>query len=186
MLALVGPALGQSQNGSAAPYQVPQPKGTWQTPSPILQPKGPWQTPGAIQVPRGIQAVQSNDKPCERRVTVVADALFDFDKSVLRNDAVETLTAVGPEIAKAGKHPLVVEGYTDAIGSDAYNLKLSEERARAVRDWLARQGFIRFDAATNGYGKTKPVSPNQTPDGRDNPEGRQKNRRVEIAINTCI
>jgi OOP family OmpA-OmpF porin len=75
-------------------------------------------------------------------VTVVADALFDFDKSVLRNDAVETLTAVGPEIAKAGKHPLVVEGYTDAIGSDAYNLKLSEERARAVRDWLARQGFI--------------------------------------------
>jgi outer membrane protein OmpA-like peptidoglycan-associated protein len=184
-LALACPALAQRPEGAASPYPISQPQGTWQTPGAIQQPKGSWQMPGAIQVPKGIQAVRSDDKPCERRVSVVTDALFNFDKSDLRTDAVETLAAVGPEIAKAGQHPVIVEGFTDAIGTDTYNLKLSEQRARAVRDWLARQGFIPIDTAIKGYGKQKPLAPNQTPDGRDNPEGRQKNRRVEIAINTC-
>jgi len=184
-LALAGPALAQSQGSAANPSPILQPKGTWQTPGPIQQPKGPWQTPGAIQVPKGIQAISSNDKPCERRISVVADALFDFDKSDLRADAVETLEAMGPEIVKAGKHPVVVEGFTDAIGTDAYNLKLSDQRARAVQDWLVRRGFIPMATPTKGYGKSRPIAPNQTSDGHDNPEGRQKNRRVEIAINTC-
>jgi outer membrane protein OmpA-like peptidoglycan-associated protein len=212
VLALAGPAAAQeSQGGAAGAGQTPRPGGTiqtpgevrapagpwqqpgevraptgpWQKPGEIRAPTGPWQKPGEIQVPKGIQAVRSNATACERRVAVVADALFDFDKSSLRNDAVETLAALGPEIAKSGKHPMVVEGHTDAIGTDAYNQRLSEQRALAVRDWLARQGFIPAGTATRGFGKTRPVAPNQTADGRDDPEGRQKNRRVELAINTC-
>ena len=167
------------------PGQIHPPTGPWQTPGKIHAPTGPWQKPGEIQVPKGIQALRSIDTACERRVSVVADALFDFDKSDLRPDAVETLAALGPEIAKAGRHPVVVEGHTDGIGTDAYNFRLSEQRARSVRDWLVRQGVVPGDTAIKGYGKTRPVVPNQTADGRDNPEGRQKNRRVEIAINTC-
>ncbi len=198
VLANAGTATAQQGQGTAGaapgappggawqtPGEIHAPSGPWQTPGEIHAPTGPWQTPGEIQVPKGIQALRATDTTCERRVSVVADALFDFDKSVLRPDAVETLAALGPEIAKAGRHPVVVEGHTDNIGTDAYNLRLSEQRARTVRDWLARQGVIPADTPIKGYGKTRPVAPNQMPDARDNPEGRQKNRRVEVAINTC-
>src|SRR5579863_3687010 len=57
--------------------------GTWQTPGAIQQPKGPWQTPGAFQVPKGIQAVHATATGCERRLSAMADALFDFNQSSL-------------------------------------------------------------------------------------------------------
>jgi outer membrane protein OmpA-like peptidoglycan-associated protein len=195
---ILGMLLAGTSAGWAQNYEIQQPKGTWQTPGEIQQPKGHWQIPGeiqqpkgpsqtpaAIQAPKGIGAVQVADTKCERRLELVADALFDFDKSSLRSDAEETLRAVAPELAKAGKHPVTVEGHTDAIGTQEYNLTLSENRARTVRDWLAAQGYVPVDTAIKGYGKLRPVAPNTLPDGRDNPEGRQKNRRVEIAINTC-
>jgi outer membrane protein OmpA-like peptidoglycan-associated protein len=167
------------------PGDIPQPKGHWQIPGEIQQPKGPWQRPGDIEVPKGIQAVHLADTKCEHRLELVADALFDFDKSSLRSDAEETLRAVAPDLAKAGKHPVTVEGHTDAVGTQAYNLTLSENRARSVRDWLAAQGYVPADTAIEGYGKLRPVAPNTFPDGLDNPAGRQKNRRVDIVINTC-
>jgi len=160
-------------------YEIQQPKGTWQVP------KSDWQKPGDIQVPKGIQAVKSEDAPCMHRISIVADALFDFNKSDLRADAEETLNAAGPEITKAGQHKITVEGHTDSIGSDASNDRLSEARARTVRDWLATHGFIPAGSAIKGYGKRRPVAPNTTPDGKDDPVGRQKNRRVEIAVDTC-
>ncbi len=175
----------QSAANDANSSQIEQPKGTWQTPGPIQQPTGPWQQPGDIQVPKGIQAVKTEDQPCVHRISVVADALFDFNKADLRADAAETLNAAGPEIAKAGKHKITVEGHTDSIGSEAYNDKLSEARAKTVRDWLAAHNFIPTDSEIKGYGKRRPVAPNTTTDGKDNPLGRQKNRRVEIAVNTC-
>lgn len=198
-LALAGPARAQQSQddatgpGQAAhpggawrmPGEIRAPTGPWQMPGEIHAPTGPWQVPGDIQVPKGVQAVHASDAHCERRVSIVADALFDFDRAELRADAAETLAALGPEIAGAGKHPVIVEGHTDAIGGDAYNLKLSEQRARTVRDWLVRQGLVSPGTAIKGYGKSRPVAPNQTSDGRDIPENRQKNRRVEIAIDTC-
>lgn len=174
-----------AQTPSGGGYQIQQPKGTWQTPGQIQQPTGPWQKPGEIQVPKGIQAVHAEDRPCARRLSVLGDALFDFDKSTLRGDAEETLSAVGPEIAKAGAHPLVIEGHTDAIGADAYNNALSLRRAETVRQWLSSHRFVPASAPIKGYGKSQPIAPNQTADGRDNPEGRQKNRRVDIVIDTC-
>src|SRR5712691_6109428 len=133
----------QQPKGSwQVPGEIQQPKGTWQVPGEIAQPKGTWQQPGEIQVPKGIQAVRASAAGCERRVSVVGDALFDFDKANLRPDAEETLAAAGPEIAKLGSKPPRIEGHTDAIGSDAYNMKLSEARATTVRQWLAGRGLV--------------------------------------------
>jgi outer membrane protein OmpA-like peptidoglycan-associated protein len=168
------------------PGEIQQPKGTWQVPGPIQEPKGTWQQPGEIQVPKGIQAIQTTaPNRCEQRLTVVGDALFDFDKSNLRPEAEETLAAAGPEIAKLGGKPARIEGHTDAKGSDAYNMKLSEARATTVRQWLAGRGLVPASTPIKGYGRSKPIAPNSTMDGHDHPEGRQKNRRVEVVFNTC-
>ena len=137
-------------------------------------------------MPTGIQAVkEQEDGKCIRRVTVVGDALFDFDKSALRSDAEVTLAAAGPEIAKAGGHKVTVIGHTDAKGGDAYNDRLSEARARTVRDWLASHAFVPPATSIKGMGERQPIAANSKPDGSDDPAGRQKNRRVEVEIDTC-
>jgi len=160
--------------------------GPWQTPGPFETPHGTWQTPGQIQVPRGIQAVSSHSTACTQTITVAADALFEFDRYALSDQAQQTLSVFGPLIKKrAAGHSAVVNGYTDAIGSDAYNQTLSEERATTVRDWLGAHGDLSASTPIKGYGKLDPVAPNTNPDGSDNPQGRQKNRRVEVAIATC-
>jgi outer membrane protein OmpA-like peptidoglycan-associated protein len=167
------------------PGEIQQPKGTWQKPGEIQQPKGTWQKPGEIQVPKGIQAIQAHESGCEQRLTTVADALFEFDKATLGADAEQTLAVLGPQIAQRGEHPIVIEGHTDSIGSDAHNQRLSEQRAAAVRAWLAAHRFVPASTPIKAYGKTRPVAPNTNPDGSDNPAGRQKNRRVEVVIKTC-
>jgi outer membrane protein OmpA-like peptidoglycan-associated protein len=168
-----------------AQSDIQQPKGTWQRPGEIQQPKGPWQKSGEIQVPKGIQAVHTTSKGCESRLSVVGDALFDFDKATLRPDAEETLNAALPEIAKLGGKPSRIEGHTDAIGSDSYNMKLSEARATTVRNWLAAHGTVPAATPIKGFGKTAPIAPNTTADGQDDPAGRQKNRRVEVVFASC-
>jgi outer membrane protein OmpA-like peptidoglycan-associated protein len=155
--------------------------GNWQTPGEIQQPKGTWQTPGEIQKPGEIQRVEER---CRRRLVVAADALFGFDQATLSPRAEATLAALGPQLAGAeGK--VTVEGHTDAKGSDEYNRTLSESRARAVRDWLAARGHLPAGAAIAGYGESKPIAPNARADGSDDPDGRQKNRRVEVVVETC-
>lgn len=162
-----------------AQYQVQQPKGTWQTPGAIQQPKGPW------QVPKGIQAIKTTSQPCGKKYTVNADALFAFDKYTLSADAEKTLGVLGPMLKKSAGQPIHIDGYTDSIGSDAYNMTLSDERAKTVRDWLASHGYIPTSTPYSGHGKADPVAPNTKPDGTDNPAGRAKNRRVEITVGVC-
>ena len=150
-----------------------------------FQKPGEIQKAGEIQVPHGIQAVRVETEHCERRLSVGADALFAFDKWTLTPDAEETLVVVLPEIGKAGKHPISIEGHTDAKGSDEYNRVLSEKRASTVKQWLVTRGAVPPSARVVAYGETRPIAPNQKPDGSDDPEGRQKNRRVEVVIDTC-
>ena len=118
------------------------------------------------------------------RVTLDADVLFDFDRAELRRDAGPRLQRLMEEVTARIQRPAFrVEGHTDWIGSDAYNLRLSTRRAESVRDWLVRQGGVpRPAVSTVGYGEGRPVAPNSTPDGRDDPEGRQRNRRVELLV----
>lgn len=157
--------------------------GELQKPGEIQKPKGTWQVPGQIQKPGDIQKVKEQ---CRSRYLVASDTLFDFDKSDLTAAAEKVLGSLGPMIQKEGQHPISIEGYTDSIGGDSYNQALSERRARAVDDWLTARGFLKASATSiQGYGKSKPLAPNTKPDGSDNPEGRQKNRRVEIVVDTC-
>ena len=79
----------------------------------------------------------------------------------------------------------MIEGHTDSKGTDEYNQKLSEARAATVRDWLADKGFVPAATPIQGYGEKRPVAPNATPDGKDDPVGRQKNRRVEVVFGRC-
>jgi outer membrane protein OmpA-like peptidoglycan-associated protein len=169
----------------AAQHEIRQPKGTWQKPGEIQQPKGTWQQPGEIQAPKGIQAIHAQAETCAQRFQVVSDALFDFDKATLSPGAEETLNALLPLLAKAGRHPARVEGHTDAKGSDSYNQTLSEKRAQTVKDWLVAHGALPASTPTAGWGKRHPVAPNTKPDGSDDPAGRQKNRRVEVVLDSC-
>jgi OOP family OmpA-OmpF porin len=108
---------------------------------------------------------------------------FDYDKSTLRPDAVEILNQAIDILKRYPDLKVEVAGHTDSRGTDAYNQKLSERRAKAVYDYLTSNGV---DASRlvgpNGYGESRPIAPNENPDGSDNPEGRAQNRRTELNV----
>ena len=113
-------------------------------------------------------------------IDLPADVLFDFDKAELRPDATASLTKAAELIKSYATAPLSVLGHTDSKGADAYNDALSLRRAEAVARALQQQ--TGRQARVEGKGKRHPVAPNTTPDGRDDPDGRQLNRRVQILI----
>jgi outer membrane protein OmpA-like peptidoglycan-associated protein len=118
----------------------------------------------------------------EIKISLQGEILFDFDKSNLRPAAESTLTQVAKMIGSYPKAQVLIEGYTDSKGSDSYNAKLSDRRAVSVKNWFAKHGVAANSMQTHGWGAAKPVAPNTHPDGSDDPDGRQKNRRVEITI----
>lgn len=117
---------------------------------------------------------------CGTTLTFEDGVLFDFDKSDIRADAAATLDAVADVLATLEVAQASVSGHTDAIGSDAENQTLSEDRADAVVDGLQDRGAGTAFTA-EGFGESRPVAANEI-DGVDNPAGRQLNRRVEIFI----
>ena len=118
----------------------------------------------------------------EIKISLQGEILFDFDKSNLRPAAESTLAQVAKMIGSYSKAQVLIEGYTDSKGSDSYNAKLSDRRAVSVKNWFAQHGVAANSMQTHGWGMAKPVAPNTHPDGSDDPDGRQKNRRVEITI----
>ncbi|MCI0447058.1 OmpA family protein [bacterium] len=121
----------------------------------------------------------------EVRLELSADVLFDFNKAEIKPAAVETLSKVAQVIKNYGNAPVMIEGHTDSVGADDYNLTLSESRAQSVKTWMQKQGGIgAARMSIKGWGESKPAAANTKPDGKDDPEGRQKNRRVEITIRT--
>ncbi|GIV33385.1 MAG: cell envelope biogenesis protein OmpA [Chitinophagales bacterium] len=106
---------------------------------------------------------------------------YDFDKSKLRDDARPVLSNV---LAIMKNYPIIIEigGHTDAVGTEEYNQKLSERRAEAVYNYLVREGIAPERLYQKGYGEKKNVAPNRLPNGKDNPEGRQLNRRAEFVV----
>jgi outer membrane protein OmpA-like peptidoglycan-associated protein len=128
-----------------------------------------------------IEALAIKETPTEVRIELAADVLFDFDKAVIRPQAGAALKNVAAVLKDKAKGPVRIEGHTDAKGSDAYNQSLSVRRADAVRQWLVeKEGLKGRNITTQGFAAKNPVAPNTKPDGSDNPDGRQKNRRVEI------
>jgi outer membrane protein OmpA-like peptidoglycan-associated protein len=121
----------------------------------------------------------------EIKIALSGDILFDFDKDTLRPDAFPTLEKVAEVLSQYPEAPVVIEGHTDSKGKEKYNQNLSERRAKSVKDWLVQNaGADGGRIKTKGWGEAKPAVPNAKPDGSDDPDGRQQNRRVEITIKT--
>jgi outer membrane protein OmpA-like peptidoglycan-associated protein len=117
----------------------------------------------------------------EIQIELASDVLFDFDKSDLRPAAMPSLQKVVVVMQSYPAYLCTIGGHTDGKGGKEYNQKLSERRADSVKAWLQAHGASNR-MNVQGFGDTKPVAPNKKPDGGDDPEGRQKNRRVEITL----
>jgi outer membrane protein OmpA-like peptidoglycan-associated protein len=109
-------------------------------------------------------------------VTFKSDVLFDVNSSVLKAGAMDEIARVAKVLNQYPQTSIQVAGYTDSTGSEAYNLKLSQRRAAAVKIALDAQGVASSRISTLGFGEAKPVASNRTE------AGRQLNRRVEITI----
>lgn len=130
-----------------------------------------------------VRSLEVKETDTEIRIELAADVLFDFDKANILPKAEQTLSQVADVIRERGKGIVRVEGHTDSKGRDAYNQRLSRQRADSVATWLRRQpGLATRQFDTGGLGAARPVAANTKPDGSDDPEGRQKNRRVEIVM----
>jgi len=106
----------------------------------------------------------------------MSDVLFDTGKYSLRPQAREKLAKVAGIVSGHPGLRLDVEGYTDSVGGDDYNQRLSEQRGGAVRDYLTQEGMAGGSVTSRGFGKSQPVASNDTASGR------QQNRRVELVI----
>lgn len=127
------------------------------------------------------RVVDLRPKRHRNTLTVGSDVLFAFDSARLSTDAASVLAGVVRDLRTAHARRVVIVGYTDSIGSDAYNQRLSERRARTVLAYLRTHAGgkgVRYAAA--GRGEQDPVAANTRPDGSDDPDGRRKNRRVTI------
>lgn len=119
----------------------------------------------------------------EIRIEMAADVLFDFDKADLKREAEPSLERVATVLRSLPASSVTVEGHTDSKGTAAYNEQLSRRRAAAVVSWLeARTTDRKTKLTVRALGASKPVAPNTKPDGSDDPDGRQRNRRVEIVV----
>jgi outer membrane protein OmpA-like peptidoglycan-associated protein len=106
----------------------------------------------------------------------MSDVLFDFNKYTLKPEAREKLAKVSGILLAYPSLKLQIEGYTDNIGSDEYNQKLSEERADTVRDYLVSQSVQQSNVSAQGYGKNDPIADNTSASGR------AQNRRVQMVV----
>ena len=107
-------------------------------------------------------------------VVVLGDVNFDFDKAALKPTADEKIDKAVEHINKMAGETFELKGYTDSIGSEAYNLKLSQKRADVVRNALIKKGVPADRITAKGYGEASPVASNSTK------AGRAENRRVEL------
>lgn len=109
-------------------------------------------------------------------IVTLGDVLFAFNKAELTPQAAPRLDKLAGFLRQFPDRRLLIEGYTDSVGSDSYNQDLSQRRAQSVRDALAQRGVDPSRITAMGYGKGFPVADNASP------EGRAMNRRVEIVI----
>jgi OOP family OmpA-OmpF porin len=138
---------------------------------------------GAIAAPaaaasaaKAAPAAASAASAAASKVTYAADAFFDFGKSVLKPEGKAKLDDLVAKVKSISLEVVIAVGHTDAVGTDAYNQKLSVARSEAVKAYLVSKGIDKNRIYTEGKGETSPVADNKTK------EGRAKNRRVEIEV----
>lgn len=129
----------------------------------------------------GLKNVKGEFKDATRtnegiRFTLSSDLLFPTNSSYLTEEAKVELDKLSKLLQRDASKKVRVDGHTDATGTEVYNQWLSEKRAVSVKNFLEQAGISASRITTEGLGQTKPVATNKTP------EGRQKNRRVEVTI----
>jgi outer membrane protein OmpA-like peptidoglycan-associated protein len=110
------------------------------------------------------------------KITFDSGLLFDVDKAALKTKSKENLSELAVILNKYDDTEILLEGHTDATGSEEHNLELSRARAQSVANYLAEQQVKATRFTIMGYGESQPIASNDTPDGR------AANRRVEVAI----
>jgi len=124
-----------------------------------------------------LQLQALNAKKTERGMVItLGDVLFSTDKAQLKSGGTRNVQKLADFLTQYPQQKVLVEGYTDSIGSDSYNQELSDRRAYAVRTALMEMAISSDRVATRGYGEAFPVA------GNDNATSRQLNRRVEIIL----
>ncbi len=124
-----------------------------------------------------LNAVLQTNDTARGLIVNMSDVLFDTGSYTLRPAAREKLAKISGIVLAHPGLTLQIEGHTDSVGGDDFNQRLSEQRAGSVLDYLAEQGVAASSMTSRGFGKTQPIAPNDTA------EGRQKNRRVELVVN---
>ena len=114
--------------------------------------------------------------PSSEKVSFAADALFDFDKSILKPEGKAKLDDLTSKLQGINLEVIIAVGHTDSVGTDDYNQKLSIRRAESVKAYLQGKGIEANCIYTEGKGEKQPVESNKTA------AGRTKNRRVEIEV----
>ncbi len=138
----------------------------------------PKTTPVAAPAPvaPAVKPPPAPPKPVVEKVTLKGDTLFDFDKSVVKPEGKQILDRLADQAKDLQLEVIIAIGHADATGTDAYNQKLSERRAAAVKAYLVSKGVAANKITTEGKGEKMPVADNKTR------EGRAKNRRVEVEV----
>jgi OOP family OmpA-OmpF porin len=127
--------------------------------------------------PAGIK-VDANG--CEIEEIVLKGVTFDTDKATLKPASIAVLDGVVELLRKRPEAKVEIRGHTDSVGKDAYNQKLSERRAQAVVDYLVSKGIPAANLSAKGFGESRPVASNDTP------EGREQNRRVTLQFTDYV
>lgn len=117
----------------------------------------------------------------ESKRIVLRGINFDFDKATIKKEFVPVLDEAARILKDNANIKVTIEGHTDSKGTDEYNLRLSDRRAKAVKQYLVSRGVEASRLDTVGKGEKEPVADNMK-NGKDNPEGRAMNRRAELKV----
>lgn len=143
--------------------------------------KGTVSTEGIIKSTKLNEEVVLEKVPLEP--IIIGNIRYDFDSPNLTQDSKNILdTTLVLLFQKYPNLKIEIRAHTDSKGTDAYNMKLSQKRAESVVRYLKSKGIAETQMIASGYGETLPLVPNETPDGKDDPKGREKNRRTEFKV----
>ncbi len=122
------------------------------------------------------------DRLEKNKIFILDNIYFDYDKADIRSDAAIELNKLVELLNDNPEIKIEMSSHTDSVASDSYNLELSQRRAESTVAYLIRKGIAPERLVAKGYGESKPIARNTNPDGSDNPDGRQRNRRTEFKI----